>query len=260
MAEGGSDATEKGTDNARRIPTVSGKVYCAIMVPRALSGGLTSWSEKQLAPRSMFSYRTDVRFMEVAMPRISHEKIEDRRNQIREAAARCFSRKGIQATTMREIFAEAGMSAGAVYNYYRTKDELIEDGIVASTAESAEAIVEAARTMTFREIVGLFLADLEVAAMDGRARSTPMIHAEVAVRPELLKKFQAGRNKIRAAAQQQVALSRPDLSHQQHATLVDFVLAFYQGLVSEAALESLPDLEAMGEIIDLVLTQYGAKS
>ncbi len=191
------------------------------------------------------------------MPRISAEQVEDRRNQIRAAAARCFARKGIQATTMREIFAEAGLSAGAVYNYFKTKDELIEDGIVTSTADTATAIEAAAATMSFRDIVTMFLADLAVAAEDGRAKATPMVHAEVSVRPELLRKFQAGRNQIRAAAAAQLAKDRPDLDTRQQALLVDFVLALYQGLVSEAALESLPDLDVMGEIIDLVLERYG---
>ncbi|MEH0069219.1 TetR/AcrR family transcriptional regulator [Pannonibacter sp. Pt2-lr] len=96
-------------------------------------------------------------------------------------------------------FAEAGLSAGAVYNYYRTKDDLIADGITASTAESAEAITAAAEVLSFDEVIGQFLADLKAAASDGRARATPMIHAEVAVRPDLLKVFQEGRSRIRDA-------------------------------------------------------------
>lgn len=191
------------------------------------------------------------------MPRISPEKLEERRQQIRAAAARCFARKGIQATTMREIFAEAGLSAGAVYNYYRTKDDLIADGITASTAESAEAITAAAAVLSLDDVIGQFLADLKAAASDGRARATPMIHAEVAVRPDLLKVFQEGRSRIREALRAQLARTRPDLSPQETATLAGFVLAFYQGLVSEAALGSLPDLEAMHGIIRLVLAQYG---
>ncbi len=191
------------------------------------------------------------------MPRISPEKLEERRQQIRAAAARCFARKGIQATTMREIFAEAGLSAGAVYNYYRTKDELIADGITASTAESADAITAAAAVLSLDEVIGQFLADLKAAASDGRARATPMIHAEVAVRPDLLKVFQEGRSRIRDALRAQLARTRPGLSPQETATLAGFVLAFYQGLVSEAALGSLPDLEAMHGIIRLVLSQYG---
>lgn len=191
------------------------------------------------------------------MPRISPEKLEERRQQIRAAAARCFARKGIQATTMREIFAEAGLSAGAVYNYYRTKDDLIADGITASTAESADAITAAAAVLSLDDVIGQFLADLKAAASDGRARATPMIHAEVAVRPDLLKVFQEGRSRIRDALRAQLARTRPDLSPQETATLAGFVLAFYQGLVSEAALGSLPDLEAMHGIIRLVLSQYG---
>ena len=191
------------------------------------------------------------------MPRISPEKLEERRQQIRAAAARCFARKGIQATTMREIFAEAGLSAGAVYNYYRTKDDLIADGITASTAESADAITAAAAVLSLDDVIGQFLADLKAAASDGRARATPMIHAEVAVRPDLLKVFQEGRSRIRDALRAQLARTRPDLSPQETATLAGFVLAFYQGLVSEAALGSLPDLEAMHGIIRLVLAQYG---
>ena len=191
------------------------------------------------------------------MPRLSPDKLQDRRRQIRAAAARCFARKGIQATTMREMFAEAGLSAGAVYNYYKTKDDLIADGITASTAESADAITAAAAVLSLDDVIGQFLADLKAAASDGRARATPMIHAEVAVRPDLLKVFQEGRSRIRDALRAQLARTRPELSPKETATLAGFVLAFYQGLVSEAALGSLPDLEAMHGIIRLVLAQYG---
>lgn len=191
------------------------------------------------------------------MPKLSQEDLDARRRQILDAAARCFARKGIQATTMREIFAEADLSAGAVYNYFRTKDELIEHGIVESTRENVETIARAAETMTFREIIEVFLTDLEAAARDGRAKATPMIHAEVSVRPDLLKKFQQGRDSIRLAAREQVAKLRPDLSPARQATLVDFVFALYQGLVTEVALEETPNLDGLREIIDLVLTTYG---
>jgi AcrR family transcriptional regulator len=191
------------------------------------------------------------------MPRLSQHDLEARRRQIREAANRCFARKGVQATTMREIFAEAGLSAGAVYNYFKTKEELIEAGIIESTKESIDTIARAAETMTFREIIELFLADLEASATDGRAKATPMIHAEVAIRPALLAKFQGGRAEIRRAAREQVARLRPDLGAAQHATLVDFVFALYQGLVTEVALEEMPNLDGLREIIDLVLATYG---
>jgi TetR/AcrR family transcriptional regulator, transcriptional repressor of aconitase len=194
------------------------------------------------------------------MPKLTQVELDARRSDILNAAARCFSRKGIHATTMREIFAEVGMSAGAVYNYFPTKDALITAGLVASTQESADAILSATEgedgVRDFSGIMALFLADLKAARHDGRAKATPMVHAEVSVRPELLTLFKHGREKIRDAARHQLAQMRPDLTDQQRSTLVNFVFAFYQGLVTEAALEEDTDINSMQEIIDLVLTHY----
>ncbi|MFI0482002.1 TetR/AcrR family transcriptional regulator [Actinomadura sp. 9N215] len=63
------------------------------------------------------------------MPRVSEEHLERRRRQILDAARTCFIRKGIHATSMQDIFAEAGLSAGAVYRYYKSKNEIIEANI-----------------------------------------------------------------------------------------------------------------------------------
>ena len=43
-----------------------------------------------------------------------------------DAARACFIRKGVHATSMQDIFAEAGLSAGAVYRYFKSKNEIIE--------------------------------------------------------------------------------------------------------------------------------------
>jgi AcrR family transcriptional regulator len=59
------------------------------------------------------------------MPRVTAAHVEARRNQILEAARVCFLRKGFHETSMQEIFREAGLSAGAVYLYFKSKDELI---------------------------------------------------------------------------------------------------------------------------------------
>jgi AcrR family transcriptional regulator len=59
------------------------------------------------------------------MPKISDDQRQARRDQILSAAWKCFSRRGIHATSMEEIIREANLSAGAVYLYYKGKDELI---------------------------------------------------------------------------------------------------------------------------------------
>ena len=48
------------------------------------------------------------------MPKVSEEHALARRQQIIDDAYRCFARKGFRQTTMREIYAEAALSPGAV--------------------------------------------------------------------------------------------------------------------------------------------------
>jgi AcrR family transcriptional regulator len=59
------------------------------------------------------------------MPKISDQQRQARRDQILAATWRCFARKGIHATSMEEIIRETNLSAGAVYLYFKSKDELI---------------------------------------------------------------------------------------------------------------------------------------
>jgi AcrR family transcriptional regulator len=58
------------------------------------------------------------------MPKISDDRRADRRRQIAQAALRCFIRKGFEATSMADIIAEAGMSAGAIYLHFENKQDL----------------------------------------------------------------------------------------------------------------------------------------
>ncbi len=59
------------------------------------------------------------------MPKVTQEHSLARRQQIIDAAYRCFSRNGFHQTSMRDIYQEAGLSAGAVYHYFESKHEII---------------------------------------------------------------------------------------------------------------------------------------
>jgi AcrR family transcriptional regulator len=61
----------------------------------------------------------------VPVPRISAEKRQANRAQIVAAARRCFSRQGFHQTSMPDIAAEAGVSVGAPYRYFSSKEEII---------------------------------------------------------------------------------------------------------------------------------------
>lgn len=66
------------------------------------------------------------------MPKISDEKRESRRRQILEAAWTCFQEEGLHVTTMDDIIRASGLSAGAVYSYFPSKDELILAAVTTS--------------------------------------------------------------------------------------------------------------------------------
>jgi AcrR family transcriptional regulator len=73
------------------------------------------------------------------MPRVSQEHLEARRQQIVDAARRCFLRNGFHATSMQDILREAGLSAGAVYRYFPSKDELTAAIVADANARLREA-------------------------------------------------------------------------------------------------------------------------
>jgi len=75
------------------------------------------------------------------MPKISDQHREQRRAQILDAAWRCIHREGVQATTMEEIIAEAGLSASAMYRYFSGKEDIVVSAITTSLRGLSERLV-----------------------------------------------------------------------------------------------------------------------
>jgi AcrR family transcriptional regulator len=69
------------------------------------------------------------------MPKVTEEHRVAKHDEILAAALRAFRRKGFQATSMAEIIAESGMSAGAIYGYFDSKADIVRS--VATTIVSA---------------------------------------------------------------------------------------------------------------------------
>ncbi|SNT19480.1 DNA-binding transcriptional regulator, AcrR family [Asanoa hainanensis] len=75
------------------------------------------------------------------MPRVSEAHLAARRQQILDAAKRCFTRDGFHNTSMQDVIAEAGLSVGAVYRYFKSKNDLITS-IAESVIGDASAMFE----------------------------------------------------------------------------------------------------------------------
>lgn len=60
------------------------------------------------------------------MPKRSPEYMEGQRLRFCAAAMACFSRKGVAASNLTDICEEAGLSMGALYKHFASRDDLLE--------------------------------------------------------------------------------------------------------------------------------------
>jgi TetR/AcrR family transcriptional regulator, transcriptional repressor of aconitase len=141
------------------------------------------------------------------MPKVTEEHVEARRRQILSAALRCFARDGFHRTTMQDIFREADLSPGAVYSYFKGKDELIA-GIIAATmsfvGEAGALLSEPLPDGRLRrpgealyEIIDRYQ-DFELGTVVERARIFPHLIGEQQRNPQLNAAVRAGLDTLRA--------------------------------------------------------------
>ena len=118
-------------------------------------------------------------------PRPDHR--QEQRKRILDAAMACFSRDGFHGASMQKICAEAGMSPGALYRYFPSKESLIA-AIVES--ERAERLGMFDMITNAPSVLGGMVACLRI-LLTGRNIATvrlgPEIQAE-AIRNENLRK------------------------------------------------------------------------
>lgn len=184
------------------------------------------------------------------MPKVTEEHVEARRRQILSAALRCFAREGFHRTTMQDIFREADLSPGAVYTYFKGKDELIAAIILAQmsfVADTAALFSEPLPEGRLRrpgealaEVVERYKA-LELGTVEERARTFPHLVGEQQRNPQLNAAARAGIERLRAgfealarAAQERGELD-PALDPVQFSRLP---ISLMQGLLVQLAVYS----------------------
>jgi AcrR family transcriptional regulator len=85
------------------------------------------------------------------MPKVTQAHVDARRTQILDAAGACFARRGLHGTTIQDVIHESGLSAGAIYSYFRSKDDIIEAIASDRHARERRAIEHAARETDVRQ-------------------------------------------------------------------------------------------------------------
>ncbi len=123
------------------------------------------------------------------MPPVSQRYRDARRRQIIGAARRCFAQAGFHRTSMQDVFAESGLSAGAVYGYFAGKDDLVAaiiDEVLSEIIGALDAVTVSASPPRPAEVLGQVFRALDREPHGTElARLAVQVWAEAGQRPEL---------------------------------------------------------------------------
>jgi AcrR family transcriptional regulator len=103
------------------------------------------------------------------------------RDQLLEAAARVFAREGYDGTKILDIVAEAGLSTGAVYGRFGSKNALLQEAVVRRAASVVNLEVSGVETVV-RSLLGFGpLTDDEAVRLEAlvAARREPEVAAAI---------------------------------------------------------------------------------
>jgi AcrR family transcriptional regulator len=76
-------------------------------------------------------------------PIVSNDYKEQKKQEILEGALICFAKKGFESATVDDICAQSGISKGAIYNYFKSKDEIYLELISQKTEDAFNKIKNA---------------------------------------------------------------------------------------------------------------------
>lgn len=194
------------------------------------------------------------------MPKITELQRETRRQQILDAALRCFSRDGFHNTTTADIVRESGVSQGTLYLYFATKDDIVValaddrlqgEALLNALAQSEQDPVEGLGLLL--ELYGRSLTDparteARRVAVQGWAEAlrNPTIHGSIVGNATAVRAQVAGLIRRGQSSGQIRADIDPD-------ALARTLAAIFQGLTLQAALGEPPDLAHVGDVIGAML-------
>jgi AcrR family transcriptional regulator len=199
------------------------------------------------------------------MPKVSEAHRAARRAQVLDAATSCFSRQGFHRTTMQDLVREAGLSPGAVYGYFDSKDEIIE----AMAAERHAREREIIRTLRgkpaadiLRQLAREFLGALSKPEERRRRRVGIQIWAEALRQPRVLRLVRRGIDEpLRLLAQVIRELQGngeiPDSFDPEAVARV--LLALFHGFILQQSWDPRIDVEPYLGVIEAVIDAFVAR-
>jgi TetR/AcrR family transcriptional regulator, transcriptional repressor of aconitase len=178
------------------------------------------------------------------MPKISEERRTARRAQILDGARRCFAENGYEGATVAKLEDEIGLSRGAIFNYFASKEDLFVELAVEDSARMSDTWVNDGLEAIVRLVVELDPAWLSVyLELFRRLRNDPDFHARIEAR----QKSVAPANRARIEQGQRDGEFRKDIGAKEIGTFVNLVL---NGLaIMRAGGEELPSTELVLQLL-----------
>lgn len=194
------------------------------------------------------------------MPKVTEEYSSARRQQIIDAAYRCFARKGFHPTTMRDIYEEARLSPGAVYHYFASKHDIIAASF-SFDYERSRTLFTGARDSSdplgaLADLLGFLFMGLKGAAALGAGRVNVQGWGEALVNPTLQETIQGVLAFYReltteiirkAQARGQVAAALDPLAFS------NTLISLYYGLELQLALNPQLDVDSYTTVVRALL-------
>ena len=172
------------------------------------------------------------------MPKISDERRVERKEEILDGARRCFAANGYEGATVAKLEEEIGLSRGAIFNYFPSKEDLFIELAVRDSARMSEIWINEGLEAVVREVVELDPAWLSVyLELFRRVRNDPEFRGRIESRQKQI----APANRERIEQAQREGEFRDDLGPKDIGMFVNLVL---NGLaLMRAGGEELPSTE-----------------
>ncbi len=187
------------------------------------------------------------------MPKVLPEYLETRRKEILDAAAACFARRGFHQTTMQDICEESNLSPGAVYRYFRSKEEIIEAMCTRGQTDDAEliryAMTRGGTLDALDELARLFLLNLQNSE---QCILSLELASEARRNPVVMESLRRGREIIQEPLADfvRMAQARGDFDASLEPQAVASVLSsLYLGLLVQLQTEPDLDLQAYTRVV-----------
>jgi AcrR family transcriptional regulator len=179
------------------------------------------------------------------MPKMSDERKTERREQILEGARRCFAEHGYEGATVVRLEREIGLSRGAIFNYFPSKEELFIELAVRDNARMSKLWISDGLAAVVRAVVELDPAWLSVyLELFRRVRNDPAFRARIDER----QKEVAPANRARIEEGQRNGELRDDITAKELGTFVNLVL---NGLaLQRAGDDEIPSTELVLSLLD----------